>query len=67
MSQKRGPRRSRAGAAWIFPVCMVLYVVGALTFGIFMLQTRGDPIVLVFAMVSAPFAILLAWVHGRQH
>jgi|GEM_PF-4679260 len=67
MSQKRGQRRSRGGAAWILPVCMVLYVVGALTFGIFMLQTRGAPMVLVFAVVSAPFALLLAWVHGRQH
>lgn len=67
MSQKRGRLWSRGGAVWFFPACMVLYVVGTLTFGIFMLQTRSDAIVLAFAVVSAPFALLLAWVHARQH
>ena len=67
MSQKRHSLGSRRGSGRFFPVYMVVYALAVVAFGVFMLQSRGDPLIITFAVVTAPIALLLAWEHERQH
>lgn len=67
MPRERGRQPNYLGPGRIFTVCMMLYAVGVLTFGIYMLQTLGDLTILAFALVSAPIAGLVAWEHERQY
>lgn len=67
MSQNRDQQWSPVDAGKIFTVSMVLYALGVLTLGNFLLQTRGHWIMLAFALVSAPVAGLFVWESARQN
>ena len=65
-TQKRSQQPSPA-SEWFFTICLGVYALGMLAFGIFMLRSRNDVMVLALAVVTAPLAAWLAWEHVRQY
>lgn len=67
MSPKRGQMPSHLGPKRFFTVALVVYAVGAFILGFLMLSRPGDWAILVFALATAPIAVLVAWEHERQY